>query len=147
MKVILLNDLSGQGKKGDLINVSDGYARNFLFKKGLAKEADSQALDEKKAKDASQEFHYQEKVKEAKALAKHLEGKTIEIKMKAGKEGQFFGSITAKEIAHVVQSTHRIPVDKRKITVGDIKNFGTFSFEVKLMPGIVATMKLNVVEG
>lgn len=147
MKVILLKDVSGQGKKGDLVTVSDGYARNFLFKKGLAKEADSQALTEKKAKDEAQEYHYQEKVKEAKALAARLEGQSIQIKMKAGKDGQFFGSVTARDIAHIVQTTYRIPVDKRKITVENIERFGVFSFQIKLMAGISAHMKVEVLKG
>ncbi len=146
MKVILLENVKGTGNKGDLVNVSDGYARNFLFKKNLAQAATNQAIGEKKARDNAKEFHYQEQVKAAEGLAKKLEGKSIAIEAKAGDNGKLFGSVTAREIAQIVKSTYNIPVDKRKITVDEIKSFGIFPFKIKLMNGVYAQMKVEVKE-
>lgn len=144
MKVLLLADVKGSGKKGDIVNVSDGYARNFLFPKKLAEQATQQVLVEKQAKDAAAVFHHEQDVQEAKATAKRLSGKTIVICAKAGESGRLFGSITAKEIAGVLQSEFGVEVDKRKIQVGDVKAYGDYEVDVKLMPGIVATMKMVV---
>lgn len=146
MKVILLENVKGTGNKGDLVNVSDGYAKNFLFKKNLAQEATNQTIGEKKARDHAKEFHYQEQVKAAEGLAKKLKDQVVVVEAKAGDNGKLFGSVTAREIAQMVKSTYNIPVDKRKITVDEIKTFGTFPFKIKLMNGIYAQMKVEVKE-
>ena len=99
MKVVLLADVKGQGKKGELCNVSDGYARNFLFPKKLAVEADNTALNELKNREEAQAHHKQEEINAAKATAEALDGKTVTVKAKAGSNGKLFGSVTSKEIA------------------------------------------------
>lgn len=139
MKVILLSDVKGSGKKGDLVTVSDGYARNFLLPKKLAKEADASALAELKSQQAAMQHRIDEEIKAAKDLASKLEGKTVNILAKAGENGKLFGSVTAKEIAAEVCKTFNIKVDKRKIQLKeDIKSFGTYQCEVKLYKGITA---------
>lgn len=144
MKVLLLADVKGSGKKGDIVNVSDGYARNFLFPKKLAEQATQQVLVEKQAKDAAAAFHHEQDVQAAKATAKRLSGQEIVISAKAGEGGRLFGSITSKEIAGALQAEFDVEVDKRKIQLGEVKAHGDYEFEVKLMPGISATMKLVV---
>lgn len=143
MKVILLADVKGHGKKGELCNVSDGYARNFLFPKKLAVEADNTALNELKNREEAKAHHKQEEINAANATAKALEGKTVTIKAKAGSNGKLFGSVTSKEIALEIESSLKIKVDRKKMQVADIKNFGEYTAEIKLYPGISA--KVNVV--
>ena len=143
MKVILLADVKGHGKKGELCNVSDGYARNFLFPKKLAVEADSTALNDLKNREASKAHHKQEEINAAKATAEALEGKTVTIKAKAGSNGKLFGSVTSKEIALEIENSLKIKIDRKKMQVADIKNFGEYTAEVKLYQGITA--KVNVV--
>lgn len=143
MKVILLADIKGHGKKGELCNVSDGYARNFLFPKKLAVEADSTALNDLKNREASKAHHKQEEINAAKATAEALEGKTVTIKAKAGSNGKLFGSVTAKEIALEIENSLKIKIDRKKMQVADIKNFGEYTAEIKLYQGITA--KVNVV--
>lgn len=147
MKVVLLEDVKGHGKKGELVNVSDGYARNFLFPKKLAKEANAQAMNELKNAESAKAFKIQTETEAAKKSAARLEGKSIQIAAKAGKEGRLFGSVTAKEIAEEIKKQYNVIVDKRKITLeGDIKQFGTFPCEVKLYTGISAKMNVVVTE-
>lgn len=146
MKVILLADVKAQGKKGDLINVSDGYARNFLFPKNLAVEADSAALSELKSRQAAAEHHKEEEIAAAKALADKLSGKTVTLKAKAGSSGRLFGSITSKEIAEEINRVFSVSIDKKKLTVADIKNFGEYTAEVKLYKGISAKVNVKVEE-
>lgn len=146
MKVILLADVKAQGKKGDLINVSDGYARNFLFPKNLAVEADSAALSELKSRQAAAEHHKEEEIAAAKALADKLSGKTVTLKSKAGSSGRLFGSITSKEIAEEINRVFSVSIDKKKLTVADIKNFGEYTAEVKLYKGISAKVNVKVEE-
>lgn len=147
MKVILKEDVKGLGKKGDLANVSDGYARNFLIKKGLAVVADTQALNDKKNKDEAILYHAQVELDKAKALANDLQGKTIILKVKAGENGKLFGKVTARELADQLQQNYNIQINKKKISLkNDIKGFGLFEFEVKLHTGVVANMYVNVVE-
>ena len=105
MKVILLADVKGQGKKGELCNVSDGYARNFLFPKKLAVEADNTALNELKNREQSAAHHKQEEINAAKATASLLDGKTVTVKAKAGSNGKLFGSVTSKEIAAEIENS------------------------------------------
>ena len=146
MKVILLQDVKGSGKKGDLVKVSDGYARNFLLPKKLAMEATAQALTEKQNRDDAAVFHKQEEIDQAKKIAAALEGKSISIPAKAGSAGKLFGSVTPKEIAAAIQKEFGFEIDKRKISAGEIKTFGTFEVEVKILAGVIAKMQLHVVE-
>ena len=146
MKVVLLADVKGHGKKGDLCNVSDGYARNFLLPKKLAVEADNTALNELKNREQSQEHHKQEEIKAANETKQKLDGKTVIIKAKAGSAGRLFGSVTSKEIAAEINNTLGIQIDKKKMTVADIKNFGEYEAEIKLYPGISAKLNVKVTE-
>lgn len=146
MKVILTADVKGQGKKGELINVSDGYARNFLFKQKLAVEASNAALNELKNREASKAHHIAEEKKAAEADAAKVNGKTVTIKAKAGANGKLFGSVTSREIAEAVEKAFGIAVDKRKITVSDIKAFGTYTAEIKFYNGIIAKLTIEVSE-
>ncbi len=146
MKVILTADVKGQGKKGELINVSDGYARNFLFKQKLAVEANNAALNELKNREASKAHHIAEEKKAAEADAAKVNGKTVAIKAKAGANGKLFGSVTSREIAEAVEKAYGIEVDKRKVTVSDIKAFGTYTAEIKFYNGIIAKLTIEVSE-
>ena len=146
MKVILLQDVKAKGKKGDLVNVSDGYARNFLFPKNLAVEADNAALSEMKSRQAAAQHHIEEEIAAAKAVAAKLDGKTVTLKAKAGASGRLFGSITSKEIAEEINRAFSVNIDKKKLSVADIKNFGEYSAEVKLYKGISAKVNVKVEE-
>lgn len=148
MKVILKQDVKGTGKAGDLVNVADGYAQNFLIKRGLATEANAQAVNEKKAKDASKQHHAATELASAQDMAKKLEGKTVKVAAKAGANGKLFGAVTAKEVSAELKVQYQMNVDKRKISLGqDIKGYGVFSGEVKLHTGVTANIKVEVVEG
>ena len=146
MKVILKQDVKGLGKKGQLVNTSDGYARNFLFPKGFAAEATAQAMSELKNKEDAERYRIKTETAAAKAAAERMEGKTIRISAKAGQNGKLFGSVTAKEIAETLKATFDVNVDKRKITVEEIKQFGTYEFEVKLYPGVSTQLYVMVGE-
>ena len=146
MKVVLLSDVKGHGKKGELCNVSDGYARNFLFPKKLAVEADNAALNELNNREESAAHHKQEEIKPAKETAAKLEGKTVVIKAKAGSGGRLFGSVTSKEIAQEIKNALGIEIDKKKMNAPDIKNFGEYTAEIKLYQGIVAKLTVKVTE-
>ncbi len=146
MKVILLADVKGKGKKGELCQVSDGYARNFLFPKNLATEADSAAMSEFKNREAAKEHHKQEEIAAAKATAADLEGKTVVLHAKAGTSGRLFGSVTSKEIAAEIANSLGIEIDRKKMTVADIKNFGDYTAEIRLYPGISAKLTVKVTE-
>lgn len=144
MKVILLADVKGQGKKGELCNVSDGYARNFLFPKNLAVEANSAAMSELKSREDAKAHHLKEEKAAASATAQKIEGKTITLTAKAGANGKLFGSVTAKEVAAGVKQTLGIEIDRKKLTVTDIKAFGNYSAEIKLYNGISAKFTVTV---
>lgn len=147
MKVILLQDIKGSGKKGELINVSDGYARNYLFPRKLAKEADAQALNELKNAEQSKQHKIAVETAEAEANKKKLEGQTLRLTAKAGQGGRLFGSVTSKEIAAALNTRFGLNVDKRKIVLDqDIKAFGTYKAEVKLYTGITAAISVMVTE-
>ncbi|MBQ4050742.1 MAG: 50S ribosomal protein L9 [Oscillospiraceae bacterium] len=147
MKVILLQDVKGSGKKGDLINAADGYARNFLIPKGLAMEATTGAINNKKVQDAAKAHHAQVELEEAQKAQKELDGKIVTVKAKAGKEGRLFGAVTSKEVATALSEQYKVTVDKRKVSLSmDIKAFGTYSFELKLHTGVVAKMMVRVEE-
>lgn len=147
MKVILLQDVQGTGKSGDLVNVADGYAKNFLIKKGLAKEASASAINDKKTKDSATEHHAQVELDKAKEVASKIEDKSISLTMKAGANGKMLGSVTAKEIAEELSKAYGVEVNKKKITLAtDVKDFGGYEFTVKIHTGVVAKMKLTVKE-
>ncbi len=147
MKVVLLQDVKGSGKKGELVEVSDGYARNFLLPRKLAKEANAQAMNELKNAESSRQFKIETDKANANSAKAKLEDKTIKITAKAGKNNKLFGSVTAKEISAEIKKQLGIDVDKRKITLDtDIKAFGTYNCEVKLYQGIIAKLKVQVSE-
>ena len=146
MKVILLADVKAKGKKGDLINVPDGYARNFLFPKNLAREADNAAMAEMKSRKDAAEHHKKEEIAAAQALADKLNGKTVTISAKAGSSGRLFGSITSKEIAEEINRVYSVNIDKKKLSVADIKNFGEYTAQIKLYAGISAQITVKVQE-
>lgn len=146
MKVILTQDVKGLGKKGELVNVSDGYARNFLFPRKLAAEANSQAMTELKNREDSKKHKIEVETQQAKASADKISGKTVKVTAKAGQGGRLFGSVTAKEIAAVMKTQFGIDIDKRKITVDDIKAFGTYPATVKLYQGVTAEFSVTVTE-
>ena len=137
MKVILKADVKSLGKKGELVNTSDGYARNFLFPKGLAVEANASAMNDFNNKEQAKKFHKAEKI---------IDGKTFCLKAKAGANGKLFGSITSKDVASKIKEELNIDIDKRKIDMSDIKAFGTVKAEVKVYQGIVATVSVQVTE-
>lgn len=147
MKVILKQDVKGTGKKGQMVEVADGYAQNFLIKRGIAVAASNQAMEEMKSKEAAKQHHIEVEKQQASDAAKALEGKKVTLVAKAGANGKLFGSVTAKEIAEAVASQLKITVDKKKVTLkSDIKGFGTYSAEIKLYPGISATVTVEVGE-
>ncbi len=146
MDVILTQDVKSLGKKGEKVSVSDGYARNFLMPRGLAKEASAQALSELKNREAAEAFKKAEELKTAKTYAEKIKGKTVVITAKAGQNGKLFGSVTSKEIAEALKEQFGITADKRKITVAEIKAFGTYQCEVKLHPAVTAEMFVRVGE-
>lgn len=147
MKVILLQDVKAQGKKGDLINVSDGYARNFLLPKGLAKEANQQAMNELKGKQDAAIYHRNVEEEKARNIAERMKEFTIELKAKCGENGKLFGSITSKEIAQELKKKYNIDIDKRKLDIGDgIKTIGETSVKAHLYSGITGTFKVVVTE-
>ncbi len=146
MKVVLLADVKGHGKKGELCNVSDGYARNFLFPKKLAIEANATAMNELKNREEAKAHHIAEEKKAAEETAAMLNGKEIVIHVKAGASGKLFGAVTAKEIAAEIKESLGIEIDRRKMQVADIKQFGEYSAEVKLYNGISAKLHVIVKE-
>ena len=147
MKVILKEDVKGQGKKGQLVNVSDGYARNFLLPRGLAMEADAQAMNDLKNKEEAARHHAAMEKQNAEEAAKALKGKTVKLTAKAGSAGRLFGSVTTKEVAEGLKAQFQVEVDKRKISMADVKAFGSYEAEVKLYPGISAKITVKVGEG
>ena len=133
MKVVLLSDVKGQGKKNDIINVSDGYARNFLLPKKLAIIADAKAVNEAKNKEASNLHKIEVAKSEAKAIADKLSKITVKINESAGNDNRLYGAVTAKDIAERLQKDHGITVDKKKLLLPEaIKTFGTYKVEIKL---------------
>ncbi len=146
MKVILKADVKNLGKKGELVNTSDGYARNFLFPKGLAVEANATAMNDFNNKESAKKFHKAEEIKAAKEDAAKLDGKTVKVTAKAGANGKLFGSVTGKDISLAIKAQLGIDVDKRKISVADIKQFGTYEAELKIYQGISAKISVQVTE-
>ena len=147
MKVVLLADVKGVGKKGELINAAEGYARNFLLPRKLAKEANAQVMNELKNAEASKAFKIKTETEEAQKAADALKDKIVRITAKSGTGGRLFGSVTAKEIAQEIKKQFGVDIDKRKINLSaDIKAFGTYQFEIKLYSGITAKLSVSVTE-
>ena len=146
MKVVLKQDVKKLGKKGELVETSDGYARNFLFPKGLAVEANAQSLTELRNREQSNQHKIDTEIAAANASKDKLQGKTVKLTAKAGQNGKIFGSVTAKEVAAEISKQFGVTVDKRKITMDDIKNFGSYKIEVKLYTNISAEMTVMVGE-
>lgn len=145
MKVILLCDVKGQGKKDQIVNVSDGYARNFLFPQKKAIPADAKATSELKSKEESKQFRISEERKAAVALAERIKNTNIEIKMEHGQDGRLYGSVTAKDIAEKLKAALSVEIDKRKITLKEpIKAYGNYSVEIKLYTDVTATFTVKV---
>lgn len=143
MKVILLADVKSQGKKGEVINVSDGYARNYLFPQKLAKEADAQVLVEVNAKREAMERRKAEEKNNAMLCASKISGITLIVKAEGGAD-RLYGAVTSADIANKLEADHGISVDKRKIQIDSIKTYGEFTAEVKLYPEVSATLKVRV---
>ena len=147
MKVILLKDVKGTGVKGNVVNVSDGYARNFLFPKGLAIEATKANLSELKNKEKAQQKRIEQEKQEARELAKKISDITLVIKAKSGENGKLFGSVTNKEIAQELKKQHNITIDRKKIVLNEpIKQLGQMDLEVKLYPEISGKLTVKVEE-
>ena len=145
MKVILLADVKGQGKKDQIVNVSDGYARNFLFPKKLAVPADNTALNEIKNKEASKQHKIDVERKEAQDIAEKLKSITVKFEYAAGPDKKLYGSVTTKDIADALKKDHGIEIDKRKITLNEnIKAFGNFKADVKLFSDVSGTINIFV---
>jgi large subunit ribosomal protein L9 len=147
MQIILISDVKALGKKGELVNVSDGYARNFILPKKLGMEATPKNLNDLKLHKAAEEKKLKEILEEAKELAKKLETITIELKIKTGEGGRTFGSISSKEIAAELISKHGIDIDKKKLVLADpIKTLGSHTVAAKLHPQVTAEIKVKVSE-
>ncbi|MBS7360866.1 MAG: 50S ribosomal protein L9 [Oscillospiraceae bacterium] len=146
MKVILTQDVKSLGKKGELVNASDGYARNFLFPRKLAVEANAQAMNELKNREAAEKFRLETELKNAKETAAKIDGKTVKLTAKAGQGGRLFGSVTAKEVAEQIKAQFGVDIDRRKISMSDIKSFGTFNAEIKVYNGVNASIYVMVGE-
>ena len=146
MKVILTQDVKSLGKKGELVNASDGYARNFLFPRKLAVEANAQAMNELKNREAAEKFRLETELKNAKETAAKIDGKSVKLTAKAGQGGRLFGSVTAKEVAEQIKAQFGVDIDRRKISMSDIKSFGTFNAEIKVYNGVNAAIYVMVGE-
>lgn len=145
MKVLLLQDVKGQGKKDQIVDVSDGYARNFLFPKKLAVVADNKAINEVKNKEASKQYKIETEKAAARAIAEKLSEITLKIRTGAGADGRLYGSVTSKDIAEALSKQYGITIDKRKIVMPDpIKAYGTYNFDVRLYPEIVGKVRVTV---
>ena len=145
MKVILLEDVKSLGKKGEILNVNDGYARNFILPKKLGLEATSKNLNDLKLQKQNDEKVAQEKLDAAKALAEEIKEKSITVKIQAGVEGKVFGSISSKEIATEAKKQLNMDIDKKKIVIPDaIKSLGTYNVNIKLHKDVTATLTVKV---
>ena len=148
MKVVLLQDVKGQGKKDQVIDVSDGYARNFLIPRKLAVEAGKKIMNEIKGREASEKYRIETETAAAKETAAKLEEILLTIKRTPGEGGKFYGSVTAMDIADQLKEQYGIEVDKRKLQLPEqIKSFGKFDVPVKLYTGITGTVHLIITEG
>lgn len=148
MKVILLKDVKDLGKKGEMVEAADGYARNFLFPRKMAEEATGSSLKELKEKKKAKKIQEEQDLEQAKELAKKLEDTKVVIKTKSGENGRLFGSITTKDVAEILKSEHGIDVDRRKMEIdgGNIKDMGTTQAQVRVYPSVVAKFKVQVTD-
>ncbi|MBQ7588047.1 MAG: 50S ribosomal protein L9 [Lachnospiraceae bacterium] len=147
MKVILLEDVKSLGKKGDIVDVSDGYAKNFLITKKKGVEANSKNLNDLKLKKANEEKVAAQNLADAKALAAAIAEKTVVVKLKAGEGGKTFGSVSSKEIAEEAKKQHDLDIDKKKIVIDEpIKSLGSYEVTVKLHPKVTGTIRVKVEE-
>ena len=145
MKVVLLADVKGQGKKNQIVDVSDGYARNFLLPRKLAVIADSKVMSEIKSKEEAEAFRVREEQKAARALAERLASISVKIKCSAGADGRLYGAVTAKDVAEVLARDFGITVDKRKISMNEqIRSYGVFPVEVRLYADVVGKFSVVV---
>ena len=145
MKVILIKDVKGSGKAGDIIEAKDGYAQNFLIKRGFAKPADTQALTENRLQKEAQAFHKAEQLKANKELREKLDGKEVTIQVKSGASGKFFGSVTNKEIADKLAEMG-FDIDKKKIIIStNIKTAGAYPVTIKISPEETAKITANII--
>ncbi len=148
MKVILLEDVKSVGKKGQVVNASEGYAKNFLFPKKLAVEANNVNMNELNLKNKAEERRKAQELEDAKALAEKLEKIVVKIPVKTGEGGKLFGSVTNKEIAQAIEKNEGLKVDKKKIVLNDqIKMTGKKTVQVKLHPKVTADLTVEIVEG
>lgn len=146
MKVVLLADVKGHGKKGEVVEASDGYARNFLFPRGLAKEATKGVLNEVKGQNEAKAYHKEQEVLAAKETAAKLEGQKVTVKSKAGDNGKLFGKVTNQNVADAIKYQLHIVVDKRKVQLPDgLKTTGSHEVEVKVYPEISAKIVVEIV--
>ena len=147
MKVILLDNIKGVGKKDEIINANDGYARNFLFPKKLAVEANAENLSKLKNKQDSAQHKRNVEKEKAEEIANKMKDIVVTIKVKAGENGRIFGGVTSKEISENLKQQFKIDVDKKKIALSEtIKNLGTFNVPVKLFEGVTGELKVHVIE-
>lgn len=145
MKVILNQDIKGQGKKGQLVEVSDGYARNYLLPKKLAKEATKENINVMQGQKESEEFRKKKELEEAQEIATRMETLTVKLSAKAGENGKLFGSITSKDVAEALTMQHHIKLDKKKFVLPDgIKTLGTTEVDVKIHTGVTGKLKVQV---
>lgn len=146
MKVILIKDVKGSGKAGDVLNVADGYARNYLLAKGFAVEATAKNINDLAGKKASEQHRLEVAKNEAEAAAKKINGGTLTVKAKAGANGRLFGSVTSAAISELIKEQFGADVDKKKIIVqGDIKAYGDYTVDVKMTQGVTAKLNVKVV--
>lgn len=147
MKVILLKDIKGTGKKGEIINASDGHARNYLIPRGLAKEATDGSVRQLEHQNASKVKKEEETFEQAKKLAEEISKLEVTFKTKAGEGGRLFGSITSKDVVDMIKSKHNIEIDKKKVTLDQpIRTLGTTNVSIKVYPKVTANIKVHVVE-
>ncbi|WP_213973910.1 50S ribosomal protein L9 [Tepidanaerobacter acetatoxydans] len=148
MKVILLEDVKKLGKKGDLIDVADGYARNYLFPRNLAEEATAGSIKQLKQEKTALERKKQKEIETAKQIAEKLSQTSVTLKVKAGDKGKLFGSITTKDISDALKKQHKVEIDKRKIEISEpIKSLGSYVVDIKLAPEVQTQVTVRIIEG
>ena len=146
MKVILLENIKNVGKKDEVINASDGYARNYLFPKKLAVEANRENMSKLKSRENADKYRKDQERKQAEEIAKKMQGIMLKVKVKAGENGKIFGGVTSKEISDELKKQYQIEVDKKKILLSEnIKNLGMFVVDIKLYEGVLGKLKVDVI--
>ena len=146
MKVILLADIKGVGKKDQVMEASDGYARNYLLPKKLAVEANTENMSKLKSRNESKQFKKDTEKAKAEEIAKKLKGIMLKVQVKAGENGKIFGGVTAKEISEGLKKQYNIEVDKKKIMLNEtINTIGTFTIDIKLYEGVIGKLKIDII--